>query len=589
MINLDEPLTTDQLFSRTKQRQSLLFKRQGLVLLCGLIFGILFLTRVTDSTEIIVLDLWSSRAQPADKTDLVLLPISGKSIEQIGKWPWPHFRHAVILELLHRFGARSVYIDHTFSESESEEDQKALTTILDRHKLPTYFAAEFKPHFETAGPGLAVLTESEAGARLEWERPAPEIAKVALFGHRQIKLEKDRVFRYWQPWFEGHGLAYPIAALKMLASVEGELKEPGFLKRKETQSHLIPWNQARFKKWPRIEFSDLMQSYLAMREGMRPTIDPEIFRGRDVFIGLADEATTLSGLTPWHETVFPYEAMAAIYDGIRHPYGKIEKVAPRWMGFLLLSVAVALLTLWAGFGMARLFWAGWFGLSFAVGLAWLIFYFSSFWLPCVSALLFCLVAGAATFVFDAIYARQQSSALFHLATRDGLTNLYVIRHFRVIMNQMTREACTRKENIAVILMDIDHFKKINDTHGHPAGDMVLKKTAAAVQSAVRQKRGFKDVDFVARYGGEEFIVLVRRNTLDVVSSRVAERIRKAIEGTHFEWEGTKISVTASFGVAILNPGENIPDAMVHRADKALYLAKKSGRNRVCTEEQLQSE
>ena len=144
----------------------------------------------------------------------------------------------------------------------------------------------------------------------------------------------------------------------------------------------------------------------------------------------------------------------------------------------------------------------------------------------------------------------------------------------------------RKEQIAVILMDIDHFKKINDTHGHPAGDMVLKKTAERIQSAVRHKRTLKEIDFVARYGGEEFIILIRRNSLENTATKIAERVRSLVQATDYDWNGTKISVTVSLGVATLNAGENIPDPMVHRADKALYLAKQSGRNRVCTEKEL---
>lgn len=222
----------------------------------------------------------------------------------------------------------------------------------------------------------------------------------------------------------------------------------------------------------------------------------------------------------------------------------------------------------------------------AVILIWMTGILLSVWVSVLSTLLYLITAGAVVFVFDALHARQEHSALFHLATRDGLTNLYVIRHFRVIMNQMTREAVMRKEPLAVILMDIDHFKKINDTHGHPAGDMVLKRTAEIIQAAVRQKRTLKDIDFVARYGGEEFIILIRRNSLESVANRIAERIRVSIQEAQYDWNGTKIFVTTSLGVAILNQGENIPDSMVHRADKALYLAKQSGRNRVCTQNDL---
>jgi diguanylate cyclase (GGDEF)-like protein len=221
--------------------------------------------------------------------------------------------------------------------------------------------------------------------------------------------------------------------------------------------------------------------------------------------------------------------------------------------------------------------AGWFAFCFAVFAKWHLGFYVVY--PAL------LMLGL--FIFSAIYvqatAAREKSHLFYLATRDGLTDLYVIRHFRLIMNQVAREASVRKQPLSVILLDIDNFKKINDTYGHPAGDMVLKKTAAIMLAFIRKRRPFREIDFAARYGGEEFIIMLRKAGLREAAEVAAERIRKKIEGTKFEWEGKQISVTVSLGVATLRPGENVPDAMVHRADAALYRAKEAGKNRVCTE------
>ena len=135
----------------------------------------------------------------------------------------------------------------------------------------------------------------------------------------------------------------------------------------------------------------------------------------------------------------------------------------------------------------------------------------------------------------------------------------------------------------MILLDIDNFKKINDTHGHPTGDMVLKKTAAILLAFIRKRRAFREIDFAARYGGEEFIIMLRKAGLKEATEIAAERIRKKIEETKFEWEGKLIPVTVSLGVAELHSGENVPDPMVHRSDAALYKAKEAGKNRVCAE------
>jgi len=227
------------------------------------------------------------------------------------------------------------------------------------------------------------------------------------------------------------------------------------------------------------------------------------------------------------------------------------------------------------------------GLS--LGAAWFVISFILFavfriWMITVYPLILVL----AFFVFSAIYvqtaATKERSHLFHLATRDGLTGLYVIRHFRLIMNQIIREASARNESIAVILMDIDHFKVINDTYGHPAGDTALKQVAKTIVAYIRQRRPFRQIDFASRYGGEEFIVVLRRAGL-IEAQRVAERIRQKVENLKLNWEGKPIPVTISAGVSEKRSGENVPDPMVHRADGALYRAKRVGRNVVCTEKQ----
>jgi two-component system cell cycle response regulator len=113
--------------------------------------------------------------------------------------------------------------------------------------------------------------------------------------------------------------------------------------------------------------------------------------------------------------------------------------------------------------------------------------------------------------------------------------------------------------------------------------MVLKKTAAVLLSFIRKRRPFREIDFAARYGGEEFIIVLRKAGLKEAAGVAAERLRKKIEETKFEWEDKQISVTVSLGVAALRPGENVPDSMVRRADAALYKAKEAGKNRVCAE------
>ncbi len=130
---------------------------------------------------------------------------------------------------------------------------------------------------------------------------------------------------------------------------------------------------------------------------------------------------------------------------------------------------------------------------------------------------------------------------------------------------------------SVIFIDLDHFKKVNDTYGHAAGDYVLKEFAAIIRSSLRSK------DLFARYGGEEFVLLLG-GTGQEVAVGIADRLRKRVETHSFEFEGKRIPVTSSAGVCEYKPGVKSFDELLKKADGALYQAKQTGRNRVCTAE-----
>jgi two-component system cell cycle response regulator len=160
-----------------------------------------------------------------------------------------------------------------------------------------------------------------------------------------------------------------------------------------------------------------------------------------------------------------------------------------------------------------------------------------------------------------------------MATTDLLTGLLNRRAF---LESTGREvARTKRYNdvLSVILLDVDHFKHINDRRGHAAGDVVLSAVGKLLNQAVRT------CDIVARWGGEEFVLVLPSTSLDG-AGQVAERVRELLEGAGIEdGNGDPIPVTASFGVATYASGETL-EQVVDRADRAMYLAKSGGRNRV---------
>lgn len=159
-----------------------------------------------------------------------------------------------------------------------------------------------------------------------------------------------------------------------------------------------------------------------------------------------------------------------------------------------------------------------------------------------------------------------------LATLDGLTNISNRRHFMDLCNNELCLARQYGQPISVILMDLDHFKQINDTYGHKAGDIVIKTVTGICNSSLRV------TDIFGRYGGEEFVAFLPETTSGK-AVQIAERLRQNIVSTRIELENNSIFVTASFGVASVDKAGNIDlDELLKKADEALYEAKEAGRN-----------
>ena len=171
---------------------------------------------------------------------------------------------------------------------------------------------------------------------------------------------------------------------------------------------------------------------------------------------------------------------------------------------------------------------------------------------------------------DEIFQRQ----MYESALRDGLTKAFNKKYFTDRLESEFTFSSRHGTPLALVLFDIDHFKKVNDTHGHPAGDHVLAEISTLLTGALRAE------DVFARYGGEEFAVICRGSDMSQAQV-VGERLRKAVESHRFVYEGTHIPVTISVGIAVLpNPAVKDANDIVGFADQALYKSKHGGRNRV---------
>jgi len=171
---------------------------------------------------------------------------------------------------------------------------------------------------------------------------------------------------------------------------------------------------------------------------------------------------------------------------------------------------------------------------------------------------------------DEVFQRQ----MYESSLRDGLTRAFNKKYFTDRLESEFTFAMRHTSPLALVMFDIDHFKKVNDTYGHPAGDAILTDLSALMMISLRTE------DIFARYGGEEFAVICRGSDL-AQAQVIGERLRRAAEGRQFSFQDKIIPVTISVGVAALpDPAIKDASAFVMAADGALYRSKQGGRNRV---------
>ncbi|MBN2158174.1 MAG: diguanylate cyclase [Spirochaetes bacterium] len=178
---------------------------------------------------------------------------------------------------------------------------------------------------------------------------------------------------------------------------------------------------------------------------------------------------------------------------------------------------------------------------------------------------------------SALQKKRQEMDLREMTITDPLTGVYNRRYFfDILVKNIEHSRRNRRNSFSVALVDIDHFKNINDTMGHQAGDFVLIQLADSLRKSIRP------YDLLARYGGEEFIVLFK-DCNKIESGEILQRIRDSIDGTEYRFQEKPVHITFSGGIADI--GEVRPEAaameeLVHMADERLYIAKQTGRNRI---------
>lgn len=388
----------------------------------------------------------------------------------------------------------------------------------------------------------------------------------------------------------------------------------------DDDSFLVNRGLAGKDRFPIVPFRELLESYRLIQYGARPLIVPEAFKDKICVLGTAVSGE-MSAKSPVLKTDRASSAACAIIadsvirnEFVRHFPRTIDiaiilvvsiffGVTLTYANFLrVMMIAVIAIIL---FNVALIFWLPVNAalliviiLSVPLGIllsasqlfSGLIFTVLSFFgYLAVSAGLFRatsiaivtfypVLAILSIFTCFYIYARFMgylgTMRLFNLASKDGLTGLINRRYLNMMLDsELNSVTLDKSRKLSVVMCDIDNFKKLNDTHGHQAGDLILKKFAVIMKSKCRQS------DIVARYGGEEFM-MVFPGAGAKEALKVAEAVRQAISEENFTFKGQPYSTTMSMGL-IEYTSERSKEDLIEKADQALYRAKKEGKNRVC--------
>ncbi|MEW5766139.1 MAG: diguanylate cyclase [bacterium] len=522
--------------------------------------------------------LFHLKGPSAYNPHIIIVEIDDENISKIGRWPWRRSWHAGMIEALNSLGTKYILFDILFSEasSEFEEDDDVFSESIKKAGnvyLPFAFQDQSNIDIEKA---LLPLEKFSSYTRA--------ILPIT------ISLDMDGRVRSIPLFFEGKRGHYPHMALKIamdysglkidqitpdylfLSNPEEEIKIPLIEGNKMLINWLGKWNQT----FQHYSFVEVLKAYQDISENKTPAIDLTPFKDSICLVAV----TTAIGVSDIKPTPLEpqYPSVGLLATTISNVLDKkFMRVSPVWISWLLIYILALIPPL--SLSGKRPVREAFSIMSVGVGsfITDFLFFKRGVWIDFSLPLLSLLGSylGVATYNFIRISLEKQH--FFELAVTDELTNLYNIRHFKAVLHtECLMARGDPDKRFCVVMTDIDHFKRFNDTYGHQVGDLVLKEVGKASKASVRSS------DVVARYGGEEMIILLRGSALKD-GLLVAEKIRKNVEKHLVADENNTYKVTISLGVSTFGLQDN-EETIIKRADRGLYQAKDSGRNRVETVE-----
>lgn len=495
---------------------------------------------------------------PKSQNNIVVIAIDDLSLAKVAhKWPWPRKFQTELLKKIGQYKPKVIVFDISFiGKSEDQNDDIEFAEEL-KKQGNCVIASHFSPKGEYILP-LEILQES---------------AKVGFTNKPRDKDNYIRSTRLVVMATDGKVLDYSLE-MKIMSQIFGSEIE-------YNKTSLNFRNKTKIFSIPISDIGTILINYKTKKtdfktipfwEALNNNITPETFNNKILFIGATSEV--IHDIYPTALGIMPGVAISA-----NTLQTILEKdfiyILPLWIQriiALVLAFFIAFITYRYSLGKA-------FFLNTEILLAVFLTYLKLFTYNVLADFSSILYVGLGTFLgisgFSYLRLAIEANILKNQAITDGLTQIYGFRYFDLRLKSEFDRSRRYRYPLSLLILDIDHFKQINDTYGHDNGNIILQKIAKMLKDFSRK------ADVVARFGGEEFCAILPHIKQDA-AFLFAERIRKKIEETHFPIKGNKdINLTVSIGISSLNNKMKAADDFLKASDTALYKAKNSGRNKVC--------
>ncbi len=543
-------------------------------------------------------------------SDIVIISVDNASLDMLendlGRWPWTRDVWADTTNYLVNDGADIINFDMMFVGYQKGFEDKDLEMIkaFTEHKN-VYLSMSFDKRAEVKNPpDLPIELKSNLknySKTINFEDFDFNYCNLILdkilkntknIGIINFLRDEDTVARRSPTFFKYKNDYYTYMPLKLAADYiakHEKIDTDKFLididnklifgnrniQLDDAGSMVINWYGPEYK-FSYIPFWKIYKSIENEKQGLHP-ISPlvkDFFKNKIIFVGVT--ATSLYDIktTPLSRIYPGVEVQATVFNNIID--NKPIKRAERYINIeicLILGLLIAITVI----KISQPFISTLISiliLASYTGLASYMLNEHNLWLDILPQIVFAILAFTFMFIIKYVLKSKDFEYTYKLATTDGLTNLYNHRYFQEHLVKCMTKADKNNSRFALILIDIDHFKKFNDTYGHQAGDEVLRQVGQTLRKAV------KSHDLVARYGGEE-MVIVLDNAHTESAINAANRICKTVAERNFELaEGLNVHVTISLGVAVYPIDGKTSAELIEFADQGLYRAKENGRNQV---------